>query len=75
MSDQKPSRSRPKEVTQKETIRASISFTSEDYEELERRAAEKKVSLAWIVREAVSQYIQDDTQEGTLPAKERPHVS
>ena len=66
------SRSRPKEP--KETVRASISFDSDDYEELERLAMEKRVSLAWVVREAVSLYIQDDTQERPS-AKERPHVS
>lgn len=73
MLSDKPGRSRAKE-----TVRASISFDSEDYEELERLATEKKVSLAWIVREAVSLYIQDDTQDGMQdqpPTKGRPHVS
>lgn len=70
MPDKKPSRSQPKE-----TVRASISFNSEDYEELERLAAEKKVSLAWVVREAVSLYIQDDTQESQPPTKKVSHVS
>lgn len=51
----------------KETVRASISFDSEDYEQLEQLAAEKKVSLAWVVREAVSLYIQDDTQDNQRP--------
>lgn len=51
----------------KETVRASISFDSEDYEQLEQLAAEKKVSLAWVVREAVSLYIQDDVQGNQTP--------
>ncbi len=64
MQDRKPSPNRIKEIT-----RASISFNSDDYEKLERLAAEKKVSLAWVVREAVSQYIQDDTQDSSISAK------
>jgi len=70
MPDKKPNRNQPKEI-----VRASISFNSEDYEELERLAAEKKVSLAWVVREAVSHYIKDDTQEKPSPAKKVSHVS
>jgi len=65
MLDKKPSPSRSKE-----TARASISFNSEDYEQLERLATEKKVSLAWIVREAVSLYIQDDSQDAQTPANQ-----
>ncbi len=38
-------------------IRASISFPSEVYETLEVIAKEKKVSLAWVVREAAEEYI------------------
>ena len=75
MPETKPSRTRPKVVAPKETVRASISFTSEDYEELERLAAQKKVSLAWVVREAVSRYIQDDTPASPPPTEEKPYVS
>ena len=38
---------------------ASISFPPEVYETLEMIAKEKKVSLAWVVREAAEQYIGD----------------
>lgn len=38
-------------------IRASISFPRETYETLEAIAKEKKVSLAWVVREAAERYI------------------
>jgi hypothetical protein len=38
-------------------IRASISFPPEMYETLEVIAKEKKVSLAWVVREAAERYI------------------
>jgi predicted DNA-binding protein len=40
-------------------VRASISFPSEVYETLEIIAKEKKVSLAWVVREAAEKYIAD----------------
>jgi len=39
--------------------RASISFPAEVYSELEKLAAAKKVSLAWIVREAAEKYLAD----------------
>jgi metal-responsive CopG/Arc/MetJ family transcriptional regulator len=39
------------------TVRASISFPPDIYETLEVIAKEKKVSLAWVVREAAEQYI------------------
>jgi metal-responsive CopG/Arc/MetJ family transcriptional regulator len=38
-------------------IRASISFPAEVYETLETIAKEKKVSLAWVVRDAAEHYI------------------
>lgn len=37
--------------------RASVSFPHELYEELERIAQAKKVSIAWVVREAAEQYV------------------
>ena len=40
-------------------VRASISFPAEVYETLEVIAKEKKVSLAWVVREAAEKYIAD----------------
>ena len=41
------------------SIRATISFPSEIYQTLEDIARQKKVSLAWVVREASEQYIAD----------------
>ena len=38
-------------------VRASISFPPEVYQTLEAIARQKKVSLAWVVREAAEQYI------------------
>ncbi|MCY4627387.1 MAG: ribbon-helix-helix domain-containing protein, partial [Acidobacteria bacterium] len=41
-----------------ETVRrVSVSFDAADYEELRKIAAEKRVSLAWVVRDAVAAYI------------------
>ena len=41
------------------TTRATISFPTEIYLELERIAEAKKVSLAWVVREAAEKYLTD----------------
>jgi Ribbon-helix-helix protein, copG family len=38
-------------------VRATISFPPEVYETLEVIAKQKKVSLAWVVREAAEQYL------------------
>ena len=40
-------------------MRATISFPSEIYKTLDDIARQKKVSLAWVVREAAEQYIAD----------------
>ena len=37
--------------------RVSVSFDAADYEELRKIAAQKRVSLAWVVRDAVAAYI------------------
>jgi predicted DNA-binding protein len=39
------------------TVRASISFPPDIYATLERIARGKKVSLAWVVREAAEKYV------------------
>lgn len=41
------------------TTRASVSFPTDVYAELERIAAAKKVSLAWVVRDAAEKYVAD----------------
>ena len=41
----------------KGTKRSSISFSQDTYSSLEEIAFEKKVSLAWLVREAVEIYL------------------
>ncbi|MGD1102146.1 MAG: CopG family transcriptional regulator [Terriglobia bacterium] len=39
--------------------RASVSFPRELYETLEDLAIRKKVSIAWVVRDAVEKYVAD----------------
>lgn len=39
------------------TVRASVSFPKDQYAELERIALDQRVSLAWVVREAVQSYL------------------
>ncbi|HEX3742219.1 MAG TPA: hypothetical protein VHV29_21150 [Terriglobales bacterium] len=46
-----------KNVQSAAAIRASISFPPGIYDTLEGIAKEKKVSLAWVVREAAEHYI------------------
>ena len=38
-------------------MRASVSFPEDQYAELERIALDQRVSLAWVVREAVQSYL------------------
>ncbi|MET1503440.1 ribbon-helix-helix domain-containing protein [Burkholderia sola] len=40
-------------------LRASVSFPPDLYHLLEQIASQKKVSLAWVVRDAVEKYIAD----------------
>ena len=40
------------------SVRATISFPSDRYATLEEIAKQKKVSLAWVVRDAVDNYIE-----------------
>lgn len=42
----------------KEGTRASVTFPADLYVELERIAEEKKVSVAWVVRDAVEKYVE-----------------
>jgi len=41
--------------------RASVTFPSKLYRALEMLAKEKKVSLAWVVREAAETYVRDQS--------------
>jgi predicted DNA-binding protein len=41
------------------SLRASVSFPPEIYRTLEKIAKQKKVSVAWIMRDAAEKYIAD----------------
>jgi metal-responsive CopG/Arc/MetJ family transcriptional regulator len=52
-------------------VRASISFPRGVYHILERLARQKKVSLAWVVREAAERYVAEESREKhSVPASE-----
>ena len=42
----------------RDCTRASVTFPADIYDELERIAEEKKVSVAWVVRDAVEKYVE-----------------
>ncbi len=42
----------------REGTRASVTFPANVYAELERIAEEKRVSVAWVVRDAVEKYVE-----------------
>lgn len=50
-------RKRQSALVESSSVRATISFPSDIYQTLENIARQKKVSLAWVVREAAEQYI------------------
>jgi hypothetical protein len=43
-------------------VRATISFPPALYETLEELASQKKVSLAWVMRDAAEKYVTDQSQ-------------
>lgn len=45
------------------SVRASISFPPDIYEVLEQLARQKKVSLAWVVRDAVERYVSEQEEQ------------
>lgn len=49
-------------------VRASISFPPDIYDTLERIAKRKKVSLAWVVRDAAERYVANETVVATEDA-------
>jgi len=44
------------------TARASVSFPEDIYREIEQIALNKKVSVAWVVRDAVERYVADQAR-------------
>lgn len=53
-----------------EVMRASVTFPANVYAELEKIAESKRVSLAWVVREAAEKYVVDQWPL-LAPTKER----
>ena len=53
------------------SVRATISFPPDVYQTLGAIAREKKVSLAWVVREAAEKYIADKWPLLTKETKEQ----
>jgi len=43
--------------SKQQSVRASVSLPAEDYAELEAIARDQRVSLAWVVRDAVTRYL------------------
>lgn len=46
-------------LSSREATRASVTFPANIYAELERIANENKVSVAWVVRDAVEKYVEE----------------
>jgi hypothetical protein len=58
---------RHEQKTQERTVRASISFPEGQYQVMERIALENKVSVAWVVRDAIEGYLK--SKRPILPQK------
>lgn len=56
-------------------VRASISFPPDLYEALEEIAKRKKVSLAWVVRDAAETYLADETERGGKEHTQTAHIA
>lgn len=56
---EKQSKGRSPKAQKKAAVRASITFPPDLYETLEEIAQQKKVSLAWVVRDASEKYAAD----------------
>ncbi|HEV2539534.1 MAG TPA: CopG family transcriptional regulator [Frateuria sp.] len=51
--------------------RATVSFPADIYAELERIAATKKVSVAWVVREAAERYVAGEADPPAANSRSR----
>ena len=60
----RPLRSR-QPVPGEKVERISLSISAEDKSSLERIANEKRVSIAWVIRDAVSGYLVQNTKKTT----------
>lgn len=46
-----------REPKEKKTVRMSVTVAEGDYRDIESIAQRKKVSVAWVIREAVERYL------------------
>lgn len=60
---EKRSQVRKPKAQRKEAVRASITFPLDLYGNLEQIAKQKKVSLAWVVRDASEKYVAGEAKE------------
>lgn len=56
-------------------VRASISFPPDLYTMLEKLAKQRKVSLAWVVRDAAEKYVVDATASQSRAQDDTPRRS
>lgn len=54
-------------TAEKKTVRTSVTVSEDDYRDMEQIAERKRVSVAWVFREAVHQYL---TREFPMLRKE-----
>ena len=50
------------------SVRTTVSIPKSDYGEIERIARDKRVSVAWVVREAVAEYLAESEDDKSKPA-------
>ena len=62
----KPSQTEIHNAQSKTVVRASITFPPDLYEALEKIALQKKVSLAWVVRDASERYVAEETRRSCI---------
>ena len=58
-------------MVKEDTVRATATIPRRDFEELERISARDGVSVSWLIRRAVSRYLEDAAGGPRLPL-ERP---
>lgn len=56
-------RGRTRKMKTQAALRASVSFPPEIYRTLEQIAKQKKVSVAWVMRDAAEKYITDQSPQ------------
>lgn len=55
----KPSAQPQKQHETQKSVRTSVSLSPELHDTLERMAKEKKVSVAWVIRDAAEKYVNE----------------